>query len=153
MKIDEIGLVLEGIPLLSVKYYDSDHDKVDDICKSALISSLLQYAENVISSVEYFESNMYSMIFTKGKMNTARNSNESNIFSYLIIDSKKQLSEKKKRRMIQNLSHLLNEFIKRFDGVEISEVSQFEKFKSYIDETFGISSKSVDEKFSSLLTL
>jgi hypothetical protein len=153
MRIDEIGLVLEGIPLLSVQYYGSENKEVDNISKSALVSSLLQYAENVISSVEYFESSAYSMIFKKGMMSTARSPDKANIFSYIIIDRrKKELPEKRKQKIINLLSVVLNEFIERYKGVETSEVSKFKDFKKFINDTFGDLTKSVDDKFSSLFT-
>ncbi|TXT66671.1 MAG: hypothetical protein BAJALOKI1v1_270003 [Promethearchaeota archaeon] len=155
MKIDEIGVVLDGIPLISLKYYNSQNDEVDDISKSALITSLLQYAENIIAPVESFESTIYSMIFTKGKMKTAHNPTKSDIFSYIVIektDKKKELPEKERKKIIDKISKILDEFIKRYDGFDISEVSQFEEFKNIINKTIAPFTKSVDDKFASLFS-
>ncbi|TFF97592.1 MAG: hypothetical protein EU541_08025 [Promethearchaeota archaeon] len=150
MRVHEIGIVKEGIPLLSQKYSKSGDKNFDSLSKSALISSLLQYAESVMSPVEYFESNKYSMIFKKGKMKTPHTSKPSKIFSYVILDRRKEISEKNKKRIIDLCTNILDEFIKRYDGMDTSEVSKFEKFKPFIDDTLGDLTKSLDDKFSSL---
>jgi hypothetical protein len=150
MQVREIGIVKEGIPLLNVEYSGREESSVDHLSKSALISSLLQYAESIMAPVEYFESDKYSMIFKKGKMKSPNKSRDSNIFSYVIIDTQKDISEKSKQKIIDICNTILNEFLKRYNGVSTAEVGKFEKFKPFIDSALGDLTQSLDDKFSSL---
>lgn len=151
MRVYEIGIVKEGIPLISVEYSSPGSD-IDKLSKGALISSLLQYAESTISAMEYFESEKFSMIFKKGKMKDPTIAKKSNIFSYIVIERDKEISEKNKQRIINLCSSILNEFIRRYDGKHTAEVGKFEAFKPFIDATLGDLTKSLDDKFSSLLS-
>ncbi len=151
MRIYEIGLVKEGIPLVSVHYSSSGSGDIDDISKGALISSLISYAESVMSSVEYFESDKYAMIFKKGKMMTA-NSGLSSLLAFVIADRKRDISEKSKKRVIELLTTILDEFVKRYKGTDTSSIDQFEEFKPFITEILGDLTKSLDDKFSSLFS-
>jgi hypothetical protein len=102
--------------------------------------------------MEYFESEKFSMIFKKGKMKDPTMARKSNIFSYIVIEREKEISEKNKQRIIKLCSSILNEFLRRYDGTHTAEVGKFEAFKPFIDATLGDLTKSLDDKFSSLLS-
>jgi len=149
MKVYEIGIVLEGLPLVSVKYENIKEKEIDQVSKGALITSLLHCAENAISPVESFEGDTYSMIFRKGQMHTAR-TGQSDIIFYIIIDKKKELSKKSKNKIIDLANSILNEFIGRYDGVDTTKTKQFKEFESFMTDALGALDKSFMDKLSSL---
>lgn len=149
MKVYEIGIVLEGLPLVSVKYEDFRKKDIDQVSKGALITSLLHCAENAISPVESFEGDTYSMIFKKAKMNTAR-TGQSDIIFYIIIDRKKELSKKSKKKVIELANTILNEFTERYNGVDTTQTKQFKEFESFMTESLGDLDKSFTDRLKSL---
>jgi hypothetical protein len=149
MKVYEIGIVLEGLPLVSVKYEDFRQKDIDQVSKGALITSLLHCAENAISPVESFEGDTYSMIFKKGEMNTAR-TGQSDIIFYIIIDRKKELSKKSKKKVIELANTILNEFTERYNGVDTTQTKQFKEFESFMTESLEDLDKSFTDRLTSL---
>ena len=93
MNIQEVGIIIGGIPIIYRNYEENVDNNIDDskdvICKSALLSSLLDFAETLISPMEYFESNKYSIIFRKNKIRS-NNAAQLDIFAYLISDKEKK---------------------------------------------------------------
>jgi hypothetical protein len=150
MLIREVGIILEGIPLIYVDYHKSTVEDVDNVSKGALINSILQFAESAISSLESFESNKYHMIFQKGKMHTERRTEESNLIAYIILDREESYNRKEKKKLKELLESILDTFVERYDGADDTEISQFRDFKSEINRILGSLTKTLDDKVSSL---
>ena len=68
MLIREAGIIFNGIPVIFTSYHRASKEKTDLICSSGLMSGLLTFAECLMAPIEYFESNKYTIIFKKGKI-------------------------------------------------------------------------------------
>ena len=152
MLIREVGIILGGLPLVFINYHESSNKEIDEVNKGALICSILQFAEHIISPIESFESNKYHMLFKKGKIETAGMSEKSDIFAYIIINREEVFDKKAKKHLNNLLEIILNNFIEKFNGSNESEISQFQDFKVFISKTLGSLTQTLDEKVSSLFS-
>ena len=149
MKIHEVGIIIGGIPIVYQNYDDviNNNNNSDMICKSALMSSILNFAETLISPMESFESNKYNVSFKKKKINS-NNSKDLDLFAYVVSDKEKK-SEKLKKHINLALDRILNEFKSKYNGDDYTEITHYDTFKNVIDEILG-KKDSVEEKFESI---
>ncbi|MBY9005213.1 MAG: hypothetical protein KGD63_00460 [Candidatus Lokiarchaeota archaeon] len=129
MLIHEVGILIESIPVICRKYTKRE-DPVGITSKSALISSLINFAENLISPLEYFESNNYNIIFKKKKGN---NELEADFFIYIVTKKIKNFEKKWKKKMMILLEDILNKFYSKYNIKDYYEVSIFSDFNKIID--------------------
>ena len=61
MYVYEAGVIIGGVPTISVNYSNPSEHEVDLIHKCALMSCILNFAEILISPIESFESNRFIM--------------------------------------------------------------------------------------------
>ncbi|MBY9006161.1 MAG: hypothetical protein KGD63_05340 [Candidatus Lokiarchaeota archaeon] len=149
MRIHEVGIVIGGIPII-YKTYDEDinvNHNSDIICKSALMSSILNFAEIILSPMESFESNRYNVFFKKNKINS-NNSQNLDFFAYVVSDKEKK-SEKLKKNINTVLEKIIDEFKSQYNGDDYTEVSHYSKFNNVIDKILG-QGNSTEDKFESI---
>ncbi|TXT63458.1 MAG: hypothetical protein BAJALOKI3v1_370038 [Promethearchaeota archaeon] len=149
MLLREFGIIVEGIPIICINYHKTGDKTVDFICKSAVISSIMKFAENLIEPIESFESNKYHIFFKKSKIKTKRTEG-AQIIAYGVLDRNITLTQKQKNIFIKKLEEILNKFISEYRGLEYSDPSKFEAFVGIIDKIIGSSTKTTEEKISNL---
>ncbi len=131
MQIYEVGILIESIPVIS-RNYISKNNSVDVTCKSALISSFLDFAENLMSPIEYFESAKFNIVFKKDKIKSE--DSELDYFGYIVIEKMKNFEKKWKDKIMIILKNIIDNFFLKYDCKDYSEVSLFTDFQSIIDK-------------------
>jgi len=148
MLIHEIGVIIGGIPIVSRNYQNVEKDSRELICRSAFMSSLLDFTETLLSPMEYFESDHYNVVFDKNKINV-KNFKEIDFFAYFISDKTKHFEKIVKKKIIPLLEKIIYEFKTRYNGKDFTNISNYIDFCDIIDKITG-EFNSVDEKFSSI---
>jgi hypothetical protein len=147
--IREFGIIIEGVPIICINYHKTGEREVDFACKGAVISSIMKFAENVIEPVESFESNKYHILFKRDKIRTKSNK-KAQMIIYTVLDKKEDFSKKLKKKIIGKMDNILNEFMSQYSGYDYSETSQFAGFVNVIDHHIVSSTKTLDDKVSSI---
>ena len=150
MLIREAGIIFNGIPVIFTSYHRASKEKTDLICSSGLMSGLLTFAECLMAPIEYFESNKYTIIFKKGKIQDFYGKLQE-ILSFIVIDKDDRLEKYLDRTIKPLLDKLLKRFITEYNGCKVTEVTKFEPFKKTIDKIFGTGTQTLEEKVISLL--
>ena len=151
MLIREAGIIFNGIPVIFASYHRASKEETDLICSSGLMSGLLTFAECLMAPIEYFESNKYSIIFKKGKMEDFYGK-EQEVLAFLVVDKDNRLEKFLNKTILPLLQRLLKKFTSEFIGCKITEVAQFEPFKKVIDKLFGTGTLTLEEKVISLFS-
>ncbi|MBN1214133.1 MAG: hypothetical protein JXA99_01700 [Candidatus Lokiarchaeota archaeon] len=129
MLVEEVGILIESIPIICRKYNQTENN-VGITNKSALISSLINFAENLISPLEYFEGNNYNIIFKKKKGATEM---DANLFIYIVINKLKNFERKWKKKVMTLLENITDKFYLKYSVNDYSEISIFSDFNNVID--------------------
>lgn len=150
MVVREAGLLFRGFSLIKASYHQTSYDKIDTDLRSGLLTALLNFAEGALSpklgAVEYFEMKKYVMAFTEGNI-TPNDGNESEVLiSYAILNREKNSDKYLKKVINPLLKEVLNQFITKFNGKNLSHVTLFKGFKENLDSIFGTDTKTVDQK-------
>ena len=150
MLIREVGIIFNGIPVVYTSYHRASKDSTDLICSSGVMTGLLTFAECLIQPIEYFESNNYTIVFKKAKMQDYWGK-EQNLFAFLIIDKDERLEKYLNKTIHPILEKLLENFISEYQGTKITNTIKFAPFKKTIDRIFGTGTLTLEEKVISLL--
>ncbi len=145
MHVYEVGIIIGGVPVITANYINPNEREVDLIHKCALLSCILNFADILISPVEYFESNKYCFIFKKDSI-TGSDSEENEIYAYFVSNKYKDYAKHVKPKYYPILVQILNEFKSRYDGWNFAYSSQFLGFKNRIDSILRSSTKTMEEK-------
>ncbi|MBY9005308.1 MAG: hypothetical protein KGD63_00960 [Candidatus Lokiarchaeota archaeon] len=145
MHIYEAGIIIGGIPIIGSNYINPNEKDIDLIQKCALLSCILDFADLLISPIEYLESNRYCFAFSKRYIETI-DMEDSDIYAYLVINKYKNFHKEVKDKFYPVLETLLNEFIRRYNGFNFSFSFQFTEFRNFIDKTLGPSTLTLEEK-------
>lgn len=88
MIIYEIRIIVGGSPVVSSNYYSPNEKDIDQIQKCALLSYILDFVSILISPMEYFESDKYSVVFDKTIIRTI-DLDKMDVYSYTILNKKR----------------------------------------------------------------
>ena len=113
----------------------------------------MNFAQSTFSKdlVEYFEGKKFLIAFTEDEINSKDSFEPELLISYVILDKEKKV-EKYIRKIIRPLlKQMSKEFKSLNTGKNLSEVSQFKKFKPHLDIIFGTDTKTVDQKLKCLI--
>lgn len=148
MVIREGGILFRGFTLLQAKYHQTSDDKIDKDLRSALLTALLNFAESAFSKdiVEYFEMKKFVISFVEDKIKPQDSPEPEPIIVYAILDKEKKIDKHLSKVVVPSLKEVMRKFIEKYDGKNLSEVSQFQVFKENLDKIFGSETKTVDEK-------
>lgn len=148
MVIRESGIIFRGFTLLHAKYHQTSDDKIDKDLRSALFTALLNFAESALSkdAIEYFEMKRFTISFIEDKITPVDNPEPEPIMAYAILDKEKKIEKHISKVIIPTLKEVLGQFIEKYDGKNLSEVSQFQDFKENLDKIFGSETKTIDQK-------
>ncbi|TKJ22259.1 MAG: hypothetical protein CEE43_06835 [Promethearchaeota archaeon Loki_b32] len=148
MVVREAGLLFRGFTLVKKSYHKSTKGKIDTDLRSGLLTAILNFAQSTFSKdlVEYFEGKKFLIAFTEDKINSEDSFEPELLISYVILDREKRV-EKYIRKIIRPLlKQMSKEFKSLNTGKNLSEVSQFKKFKQHLDIIFGTDTETVDQK-------
>ena len=145
MYIYEAGIIIGGIPTITVNYINPSEHEIDLIHKCALLSCILNFAEILISPIESFESNRYNFAFKKDII-LSSDLEETDVHGYFIINRHKQFNKNLPTKIIPALEKIINEFKIRYTKRDFSYSTQFIEFGAIIDKIIGISSKTIEQK-------
>jgi hypothetical protein len=141
--IYELGLLHNGIPIISRQYYEEY--KLDPLLRGGFLGALNAFAEEVFSDeIDSFIMKNFKIIILSSPLNEAC---QGNIVSFCI--GSKKLSLKVAKRA---LTRVLNEFIEQFKHLETltCDLAIFEDFLPVLDQILGDLAKSTDDRARSI---
>ena len=151
--IRECGLLFRGFTLITSQYHDFGSTIDDKDLRSGLLTAIIDLSDVAFStqSIEYIEGKKKVIYFTSEKISSIDSSaTKEQIIAYVIQDKEKNV-DKERTKIIPMLKKVLTKFIEKFDGTNLSYVSEFESFKKDIDEIFGEAGTSVDQRLKGVL--
>lgn len=151
MLIHESGIIVESIPIVYANYRDANNKNINIISKTAFMTSLLNFAETFLEPVEYFEGSKYNIVFKHDKIENNKK-NLTNVYVYVIFDKESEFNKHLKKKIMPLLTKILKQFKQKYHGMEFADVSKFSEFKDNIDKILAESSKTLDDKVSSLFS-
>lgn len=155
MIIREAGLLFRGFTLIKASYHKTSSDKIDTDLRSALLTALLNFAENAFSTkiVEYLEfSKKFVIAFTEDKIQSIDDHEQEAIITYAIIDKEKKIDKVISNIVLPSLKEVSKQFILIYNGKNLSEVGQFKTFRKIMDEIFGFDVKTIDQRAKGLFS-
>ena len=148
MVIRESGILFRGFTLLYATYHQTSDDKIDKDLRSALLTALINFAESAFSkdTIEYFEMSKFVISFIEDKIQPEDSPEPEPLMVYAILDQEKKIDKHISKVVIPSLEEIMKLFIEKYNGKNLSEVSQFKTFKKNLDKIFGSETKTIDEK-------
>ena len=137
----ELGFVFRGFVLISHDFKDLPEKKelgVDKDLRGAFISAINAFADTAFNknSIEYLESGNILFIFKMAEIQSNDNTIKESLILYGLVDKSKKKSDKLVRKFFEKIEPMLQLFIQKFNGVNFSELSQFEHFENVVEEFF-----------------
>jgi len=148
MVIREAGILFRGFTLTHASYHITSDEQIDTDLRSSLLTALVNFAEGVFSvdTVEYFEMKKFVISFIKDKIKPSDSDYPESIISYAILDKQKKVEKNVKKMVLPSLRKILDQFKLKYDGKNLSEISQFRDFKQELDNIFGTDTKTIEQK-------
>ncbi len=152
MVIREAGLIFRGFTLVRSNYHETNEGEIDTDLRSGLLTALLNFAENALSAelVEYFELKRYIIAFTENKIVAEDNTKPEILIAYAILDREKKIEKYLKKIVFPLLKKVAIQFVANYNRKNLTEISQFYRFKEYLDNIFGSDTKNIEEKLQGL---
>jgi hypothetical protein len=150
--IREVGVIYGGMPVVFASYHDTSIKESNLICRTGLISGILTFAENIISPIEYFETDRFLVVFTNDLIQIEDNEREEYIIAYAVLDKIKKVDKILKRNLIPLLKKILKQFISKYKGQNLCEISKLKGFRGDLDKMIWFDTKTIDERVSSLIS-
>ena len=137
----ELGFVFRGFVLISHDFKglpDKKEFGVDKDLRGAFISAINAFADTAFnnSSIEYLESGNILFIFKMAEIQSKDNTIKESLILYGLVDKSKKKSDKLVKKFFEKIEPMLQLFIQKFNGVNFSELNQFEHFKKIVEEFF-----------------
>ncbi|TFG00375.1 MAG: hypothetical protein EU540_05385 [Promethearchaeota archaeon] len=148
MVIREAGILFRGFTLAQASYHKTTELDIDNDLRSSLMTALVNFAEGVFSvdSVEYFEMKKFVISFIKDRIKPSDSDDPESIITYAILDKEKKLGKIIKKMVRPSLTKIVHQFKLKYDGKNLSEISQFRDFKQELDNIFGTDTKTIEQK-------
>jgi len=153
MVIREAGILFRGFTLANASYHKTSDDQIDADLRSSLLTALVDFAEGAFSvaSVEYFEMKKFIIAFIEDNITPSDSEQPERIISYAILDKGKKVDRIIKKMVQPSLKKVINLFKSKYDGKNLSEISQFRDFKRDLDNIFGTDTKTIEQKLKGTL--
>lgn len=137
----EIGIVFRGFVLVNHTFKDLPVQKDKGVTKDlrgAFISAINAFADTAFSrsSLEYLESGNILFIFKMDEIQAGDNDYKESIIVYGLVDKSKKKSDKLVRKFFEKVNPMLQLFIQKYSGGNLSELNQFEHFQEIIPDFF-----------------
>ena len=146
--------MVRGYPLVYSSYHQTGSHEIDVVLRSGLLSGIITFVETAFKTetIEFIESKKYTIAFKAGKIEGRSSLVPESIVAYAILDKEKKLDKFVSKNVTPFLLKVLKQFISKYTGANLSEVSQFSEFKENLDKVFILESKSSEDKFKGVLT-
>ena len=148
MVIREAGILFRGFTLANASYHKTSVEKIDADLRSALLMALKDFAEISFSTdlVEYFEMKKYIIAFIDDQIKPTDSPKPESIISYAILDKEKKIDKVIHKIVQPSLKKVIGQFKAKYDGKNLSEISQFKNFRKNLDDIFGSDTKTIEQK-------
>ena len=148
MVIREAGILFRGFTLANASYHKTSVEQIDADLRSSLLMALKDFAEISFSTdiVEYFEMKKYIIAFIDDKIKPSDSPEPESIISYAILDKEKKIDKIINKIVQPSLKKVISEFKAKYDGKNLSKISQFKNFRKNLDEIFGSDTKTIEQK-------
>ena len=148
MVIRECGLLFRGYTLIYESYHQTSKQKIDKDLRSGLLTALINFAESAFSKnlVEYFEMKKFVIVFIEDKILSYDSPEPEVLIIYAILDKEKKIDKHISKVIIPSLKEITKHFKEKYEGKNLSEISQFKDFKKTIKEILGSDIKTLDQK-------
>ena len=148
MVIREAGILFRGFTLAHASYHKTSEFDIDKDLRSSLLTALVNFAEGVFSvdMVEYFEMKKFVISFIKDQITPSDSDYPESIITYAILDKQKKVEKLVKKMVLPSLKKIVYQFKLKYDGKNLSEISQFRDFKQELDNIFGTDTKTIEQK-------
>ncbi len=137
----ELGFVFRGFVLVSHDFKNLPDKKelgVSRDLRGAFISAINAFADTAFNrnSIEYLESGNMLFIFKMDEIQSMDNTFKESLILYGLVDKSKKKSDKLVRKFFERVDPILQLFIQKFNGVNFSELNQFEHFEKIVVDFF-----------------
>jgi hypothetical protein len=148
MVIRECGLLFRGYTLIYESYHQTSKQKIDKDLRSGLLTALINFAESAFSKnlVEYFEMKKFVIVFIEDKIFSYDSPEPEVLMIYAILDKEKKIDKHISKVIIPSLKEIIKHFKEKYEGKNLSEISQFKDFKKIIKEILGSDIETLDQK-------
>ena len=148
MVIREAGILFRGFTLTVASYHKTSEFDIDTDLRSSLLTALVNFAEGVFSvdTVEYFEMKKFVISFIQDQITPSNSDQPESIITYAILDKQKKVEKLVKKMVLPSLKKIVYQFKLKYDGKNLSEISQFRDFKQELDNIFGTDTKTIEQK-------
>lgn len=148
MVIRECGLLFRGFTLIYESYHQTNKQKIDKDLRSGLLTALINFAESAFSKnlVEYFEMKKFVIVFIEDKILSYDSPEPEVLIIYAILDKEKKIDKHISKVIIPSLKEIIKHFKEKYEGKNLSEISQFKDFKKTIKEILGSDIETLDQK-------
>ncbi|MHA2181551.1 MAG: hypothetical protein ACXAAH_09025 [Promethearchaeota archaeon] len=135
----ELGFVFRGFVLVSKDLKNLPDKKelgVNKDLRGAFISAINAFVDTAFnkSSIEYLESGNILFIFKMAEIQSSDNVIKESLILYGLVDKSKKKSDKLVRKFFEKVDPILQLFIQKFNGVNFSELNQFEHFEKVVED-------------------
>jgi hypothetical protein len=135
-QILEIGIIFRGFVLFKHTFEELDDYKEKNSNKTlrgAFIEAMNKFAQKCFSqdsNLEYLESGDVLFIFKYDTVEPSDSNDKEDVIFYGLVKRKKQKhTEKLVEEFLEIAQEALVEFVKKYDGVDFTELDQFQSFK------------------------
>ncbi len=148
MVIRECGLLFRGYTLIYESYHQTSKQRIDKDLRSGLLTALINFAESAFSKnlVEYFEMKKFVIVFIEDKILSYDSPEPEVLMIYAILDKEKKIDKHISKVIIPSLKEIIKHFKEKYEGKNLSEISQFKDFKKTIKDILGSDIKTLDQK-------
>ncbi len=151
MRIHEIGIIVNGIPVVYVRFNDFGSFGSQFIHSTGIIPSLLIFSERMlIESVEYIESEKYCIIFLKKVLNKFSTKSKKEIIIYSVINKELEFDKLYKEKVLKTLKRILKKFIVKHRDSNVNNLTIFKEFEDLLRKSFEIESKVLEDRVASI---
>ncbi|MDD1777759.1 MAG: hypothetical protein LUQ65_06270 [Candidatus Helarchaeota archaeon] len=141
----ELGIIKDGVPLVSKQYYEEHQIKNSAILRAGFLSGLNAFVEHTFSEeIEGFQMKNFKLMLTS---RTIQNPNATKIIFYCIGDKELDLNIVKKV-----ISKVLDEFVKKYGHLKqlSGDLSKYLEFQQSMDKILGDLIRKPDDRVRSV---
>ncbi|KKN00387.1 hypothetical protein LCGC14_1138290 [marine sediment metagenome] len=138
--INEVGIFINGVPLINRNYYGYEVDQFDRFLIYSFISALEIFYSTIFSQdLEYIKGTRSILIFSKETVRIPKSEELYNIIAYAVADNTiKNLDKRIKKTIQPRLKKVVSSFISQYPNPNYINVSKYDNFKKEIDKIFAI---------------
>ncbi|MFX1395247.1 MAG: hypothetical protein ACFFAH_17010 [Promethearchaeota archaeon] len=148
MVIREAGLLFKNVDLVTTRYIKKSNIEIYQIVRNELLLSLRNLIEEAFLTdiVEYLGGKKYVIAFIEEKIIISDNYEPELLIAYCIVNNRRRIDRYINKIIIPLLKKIIYEFRTKYDKIDLTEKTQYQDFKTQIDEILGDETKTIDQK-------